>query len=101
MKTELEQIRIRSNTKPGKAAGYIVERLAETGETDIRAIGPKAISQAAKAIAIARDMAAEQDADIAAYPNFVDADVDGQKYTALRFYLVAIPLRMEDIDGQD
>jgi stage V sporulation protein S len=66
-------------------AGALANTIRQQGQAEIQGIGPKAINQAVKAIAISRSYLASSGVDLIAVPNFVDVEVEGQKRTAIRF----------------
>lgn len=79
-----EILKISSNTNAGKVAGALAA-IARRGEaTEIQAIGPKAVSQAVKAVAIARKYVADADVDLVITPAFCDVEVEsGEIRTAM------------------
>ena len=50
----METLRVSSKSRPNSVAGAIAALLRTKGEVEVQAIGPQAVNQAVKAIAIAR-----------------------------------------------
>ena len=72
-----------------KMAGAIAHALdeSEDGKAVLQAIGAAAVSNTIKAICIARGYKASQGHDIICVPGFTDIEIDGEKRTAIRFYV--------------
>lgn len=68
----------------------------------MQAIGPHAINQAVKAIAIARSYLEDDGLDLTAQPSFVKLELQNEERTAVRFNVVAIqgPAREAGLDAQ-
>lgn len=56
----------------------------------MQAIGPHAINQAVKAIAIARSYLEDDGLDLTTQPSFVKLELQNEERTAVRFNVVAI-----------
>jgi len=83
----MQTLKVSSNSDPGAAAGAIANGVRERGETEIQVIGPRAVNQAVKAIAIARGYLAASGVDLYCVPSFTSIQVaegDGEK-TAIHF----------------
>ena len=61
--------------------------MRQTNEASVQAIGPVAVDQAMKAIAVARSYLAVDGLTIVCVPSFIEAPVDGGKRTVMRFLL--------------
>jgi stage V sporulation protein S len=83
--TEMEVLKVSSNSKPKSVAGALAAVLREQGTAEIQAIGAGAINQAVKAIAIARGFVAPNGMDIIAIPAFSEVEIDGEERTAIKF----------------
>jgi len=59
----------------------------------VQAIGPEAVNQAVKAIAIARGYIAPDNLDLVVKPAFVKLELENQERTALRFTVRSQPLQ--------
>jgi stage V sporulation protein S len=96
----LDSLRISSQSDPGSVAGAIANGIRESGEADINAIGPRAVNQAIKAIAIARSYVAASGVDLYFVPSFtcvrMAEETDGK--TAMH---LAIRSRHEMTGGTD
>lgn len=83
----MQTLKVSSNSDPGSAAGAIANGIRECGSTEIQVIGPRAVNQAVKAIAIARGYLAASGVDLYCVPSFTSicvAEEDEEK-TAIRF----------------
>jgi len=81
----MEILKVSAQSDASATAGALANTIRETGEAELQGIGPKAINQAVKAIAIARSYLASSGVDLVAMPSFVDVEIDGERRTALRF----------------
>lgn len=75
-----------SHSNPSSIAGALAGLMRENGHAEIQAIGAGAVSQAVKAIAIARGYVAPNGIDLVCVPAFVELEVDGNKKTGIKFY---------------
>lgn len=73
------EIRVSGGTHPTTLSGYIHTSLNAYDKTCVVAVGPKAISTAMKAIAVARLNIAGTDKDIVAMPEFAEIIMDDIK----------------------
>lgn len=81
----MEILKVSATSNSTATAGALANTIREIGEAELQGIGPKAINQAVKAIAIARSYLASSGLDLVAVPSFVDVEIDGAPRTALRF----------------
>jgi len=83
----MQTLKVSSNSDPSAAAGAIANGVREVGETEIQVIGPRAVNQAVKAIAIARGYLAASGVDLYCVPSFTSIRVteDGGEKTAIHF----------------
>jgi stage V sporulation protein S len=65
---------VAASTKVSALAGSIANCIRNDSTVDVRAIGPEAVNQAVKGIAVARSFLVPQDIDITCVPTFVDYD---------------------------
>lgn len=77
-------LRVSTSSDPGATAGAIANGIRESGSTEIHVIGPRAVNQAVKAIAIARGYVAPSGLDLYCTPSFssvriVDGDAEEEK----------------------
>lgn len=75
-------------------AGAIAALLRNESEVEVQAIGPHAINQAVKAIAIARSYIEDEGLDLITQPSFVKLELQNEERTALRFTVNTIRLEM-------
>ncbi|MBN1402612.1 MAG: stage V sporulation protein S [Anaerolineae bacterium] len=64
-------LKVASRSSPGAVAGAIAGVVRDTGEAELRAIGPHAVNQATKAVAIARTFLAADGLEVVLIPSFV------------------------------
>ncbi len=77
-------LKVSSTSEPKAAAGALANTIREQGWAEIQVIGPKAVNQAVKAIAIARGYIAPSGIDLVAIPSFTDVIINGEEKTAIR-----------------
>lgn len=78
-------MKIAATSNPSAAAGALANTIREFGVAELQAIGPKAVNQAVKCIAIARGYMAPSGVDLFFVPSFTDVEINGEMKTALRF----------------
>lgn len=88
----LETLRVSGTSRPNAIAGAVAALLRSQGQVDIQAIGPTAVNQTVKALAIARGYLTGDHMDLYAQPEFVKLDVQHEERTALRFHIRAVHL---------
>ncbi len=83
----MQTLRVSSESDPGATAGAIANGIRECGTAEIQVIGPRAVNQAVKAIAIARGYLAASAVDLYCVPSFTTIVVaeDGEEKTAIHF----------------
>ncbi len=86
----METLRVSGNSRPNSVAGAIAALLRTEGEVEVQAIGPHAINQAVKAIAIARSYIEADSIDLTTQPSFVKLELHDEERTAVRFTVKAI-----------
>ena len=85
----MQRLKVSSDSDPGATAGAIANGIRESGMTEIQVIGPRAVNQAVKAIAIARGYLAAGAVDLYFVPSFATirvADGDEEK-TGIHFFV--------------
>ncbi|THF88278.1 stage V sporulation protein S [Deinococcus sp. KSM4-11] len=90
--TTLEILRVSGTSRPNAIAGAVAALLRSHGQVDIQAIGPTAVNQTVKALAIARGYLHGDALDLYTQPEFVKLDVQQEERTAVRFHVKAMPL---------
>ncbi|MBI1730243.1 stage V sporulation protein S [Candidatus Acetothermia bacterium] len=83
----MDVLKVSAQSSSIATAGALANTIRQHGHAEIQGIGPKAINQAVKAIAISRSYLASSGADIIAVPGFVDVEIEGQQRTAIRFFV--------------
>ena len=81
----METLKVSSGSDPSAAAGAIANGIRERGQAEIQVIGPRAVNQAVKAIAIARGYLAASAVDLYFIPSFSSVVIDEQEKTAIHF----------------
>lgn len=77
-------LKVSSRSNPSATAGALANTIRSQGKAEIQVIGPKAVNQAIKAIAIARGYIAPSGIDLITVPGFVEVEIEGQERTAIR-----------------
>ena len=88
----IETLRVSGNSRPNSVAGAIAALLRSEQAVEVQAIGPQAVNQAVKAIAIARSYIELDGLDLTAQPSFVKLELQEEERTAVRFNIRALPL---------
>lgn len=88
----LEILRVSGSSKPNALAGAVAALLRTQGVVEIQAIGPAAVNQSVKALAIARGYLTENKLDLTAQPEFVKLGTDQEERTAVKLLVRATPL---------
>lgn len=83
----MQLLKVSSTSDPAAAAGAIANKIREKGTAEIQVIGPRAVNQAVKAVAIARGYLAASGLDAYFVPSFASIQVglDEQERTAIQF----------------
>ena len=81
----MEILKVSSMSDPGATAGAIANGIRENGIAEIHVIGPRAVNQAVKAIAIARGYVAASAVDLFFVPSFASVIIDDMEKTAVHF----------------
>ena len=84
-------VKVSSHSRPAAVAGAVAGIMRENGNVEVRAIGAGAISQAMKALTIARKFLENDDLDLSIVPNFETLNIDGKERTALRLLVFKRP----------
>lgn len=80
----MEILKVAAESKAKSVAGALAGTLREHGRAELQAIGAGAVSQAVKAVAIARGFVAPSGMDMVCVPAFTDLQIDGEERTAIR-----------------
>lgn len=80
----MNTLKIASTSRASAAAGAVANSIREEGVAELQAIGPKAVNQAVKCIAIARGYVAPSGLDLFFVPSFADVEIGEETKTALR-----------------
>ena len=83
----MDVIRVATRSKPTAVAGAIAASVRQTNEASVQAIGPMAVNQAMKAIAVAGSYLAVEGMTIVCVPSFIEVPVDDGTRTAMRFHV--------------
>jgi len=79
---------VASQSRPNAVAGAIAGLVRDGKKPTLQAVGPAAVNQAVKAIAIARSMLLEEGSEIFAVPSFAKIEIEGRERTAVRLEVV-------------
>jgi stage V sporulation protein S len=82
--SRLEILKVSATSKPGAVAGAIAGVVRTQRKVEVHAIGPGAVNQAIKAIAISRGYVAPGGLDLICIPSFVNISIDGEERTGIR-----------------
>ena len=80
----MEVLKVSTKSNPNSVAGALAAIIKEKNIVEIQAVGAGAITQAVKAIAIARGFVAPSGRDIVCVPAFTDIEIDGEERTAIK-----------------
>ncbi len=83
-------LRVSAQSRPNAVAGAIAALLRLDGAVEMQAIGPHAVNQAVKSLAIARSYLEQDALDLVAAPGFVKLELHDEERTAMRFDVRAI-----------
>ena len=78
-------MKVASTSNPRAVAGAVANSVREGAHAEVQAIGPKAVNQAIKAIAIARGYVASNGIDLICVPAFTEVEIDGSPRSAIKF----------------
>jgi stage V sporulation protein S len=81
----LEVLRVSTQSRPAAVAGAIAGVIREHGQAELQAIGPGAINQVVKAIALARTYMQTEGIDLRCAPAFIDLVLDGEDRIGIHF----------------
>lgn len=77
-------LKVSSDSNPSATAGAIANGIRQEGFAQLQVIGPRAVNQAIKAIAIARGYLAASGADLYFEPEFSNVLIGDQERTAVQ-----------------
>ena len=83
-------LRVSAQSRPNAVAGAIAALLRLDGVVEMQAIGPHAVNQAVKSLAIARSYLEQDALDLVAAPGFVKLELHDEERTAMRFDVRAV-----------
>lgn len=86
----METLRVSAASRPNSVAGAIAALLRSDGAVEVQAIGPHAVNQAVKALAITRAYLEQDQLDLVAAPGFVKLELHSEERTAVRFEVKAV-----------
>ncbi len=88
---DIETLRVSAGSRPNAVAGAIAALLRQSGAVEVQAIGPHAVNQAVKALAVARSYLEQDHLDLTTAPSFVKLELHAEERTAVRFDVTAVP----------
>jgi stage V sporulation protein S len=80
---ETMRLKVSATSNPKSVAGSIVNNIREGKDVEIVAMGPNAINQTVKAIAIAREFITPEGMDLYCKPGFTHLELDGAQKSAV------------------
>ncbi len=83
----VEALKVSATSNPNSVAGAVASVVRAGREVEIQAVGPGAVNQGVKAIAVARGYLAPNGIDICCIPAFSDIEIDGNKRTAVKLMI--------------
>lgn len=81
----LETLRVSGRSRPNAVAGAVAALIRTHGQVELHAIGPAAVNQAVKALAIARGYLEGDTLDLTVQPAFMKLEVADEERTAMTF----------------
>lgn len=89
-------VRVAANSDPTGVAGAMAGIVRDYGFAEAQAVGHAAISQMMKAAAIAKSYLAADKLSLFAKPDFVNVRIGGQPRSAIRLFISAWPVGMDN-----
>jgi len=83
-------LRVSAQSRPNAVAGAVAALLRLEGAVEMQAIGPHAVNQAVKSLAIARSYLVQDGIDLIVAPGFVKLELHDEERTAMRFQVRAV-----------
>jgi stage V sporulation protein S len=77
-------MKVASTSNPRAVAGAVAHSVRENSTAELQAIGPKAVNQAIKAVAIARGYVAPNGIDLVCIPVFTEVEIEGSPRSAIK-----------------
>lgn len=90
---EIVKLKVASGSDPKSVAGAIANNIREKKQIEIIAMGPAAVNQTIKAIAIAREYLSDEDIDVLCRPEFMHIELDGEQKSAIKFVIITTTLK--------
>jgi len=91
-------LRVSAQSRPNAVAGAIAALLRLEGTVEMQAIGPHAVNQAVKSLAIARSYLEQDALDLVVAPGFVKLELHEEERTAMRFDVRAVARREDETE---
>ena len=86
----MTQLKVATNSVPSKVAGAIANIIRNEGKVCVSCIGPSAVNQGVKAIAIASGFVAPIGIEMVCKPSFGEVEVEGDKRTCINLICSSI-----------
>lgn len=87
----MDVIKVSAHSRCTMVAGAIAGVVHEYRHAEVQAIGPSAVNQAIKAVAIARNYLVADGLQIVCIPEFVNIDIKGRERTAIKLIVECLP----------
>jgi stage V sporulation protein S len=87
-------LRVSAQSRPNAVAGAVAALLRSEGVAELQAIGPQAVNQVVKSLAVARAFLRGDDLDLTVVPAFVRVELADEERTAMHFRVTATGIAM-------
>ncbi|HDQ25496.1 MAG TPA: stage V sporulation protein S [bacterium] len=85
---EAMKLKVAAASNPKSVAGSIASNTREDKQVEIVVMGPQAVNQAMKAIAIAREYLKGDNVDIVCRPEFMHLELEGEQKSAMKIVII-------------
>jgi stage V sporulation protein S len=87
---EMMVLKVAAHSQPATVAGAIANNIRENKSVEIIAMGPQAVNQAVKALAISRDYLKGESIELACIPGFMHLTIDGEEKSAIKLVVIRL-----------
>ena len=87
----MQEFKVKADSNPKRVAGAIINALHTGPGVALCAMGPAAVNQAVKSVAIARRIGGIKDKEIVCLPEFCDKLIDGENRTTMLLSIKRTP----------
>jgi len=86
---ESVSLKVAGKSNPKSVAGSIVNNIREKKAVEITVMGPHAVNQAMKAIAISREYIGPEGIEVMCRPEFAHLELEGEQKSAMKLLIIA------------